>query len=156
MTRGLVDADLARCSHPREMIDLVCIADVGTWSAFKIAGLAREFMPEVDWEGFRASHGLPQEGGVETTIIAPHNLNTQPIPKPIGAMFATLIGALAREDSELRLIADYFRKVGLEGASAGNPRAWSWDVYSPEVRSKVARGGLRTGDPWDEWDLAIP
>jgi hypothetical protein len=156
ITSALIDADRRYCSHPREMLDLVCVADLATWSVLKTTGLGPALLGK-HWPATQKLYGYPAKGGVGTTFVGPrvYSGRREQEPTPLGTMFTTVLHALAWEDRELRPIAEYFLRAGMSGMGEGNVRVWAWDVYTPDVRKKAEAGKLSTGLRWDEWGLGI-
>ncbi len=148
-------ADLEHVQHPRESLDLVCVADLATIVLAKIPGM-----------------GLPGRGTPAPLALAtgyyqlikdifresewekgPARWSERPV-RPVGRFLSCLWQMMAWENAALRPLADYFRLMGA-GASSGELRYWDLGVYSIETRARVTRylseGGWAMVGEWDEW-----
>ena len=137
---SLLASDLAHVSHPRQSLDVVCVADLGTWTSAKITFLG------------------PQQVGSAISNHLNHILSYNDQNEhftPIGAFIAHLIRRLAWENFGLRDIADYYRLAKLDGAGEGSGRHWPSSIYSDEIRSRVEAGRLSNGEIWDEWSVGF-
>jgi hypothetical protein len=148
LQRGLLDI----VEHPRERLDVVCVADLGTWHSSVFIALASMF--GAHWELHRDRHGLGDVGGVEAVFFdqTPLSELSEPLPAPVGVVLATLYARLAQGDSTLRPIADYVRMANLYGSGEGAGRAWSLDIFSEAVSRRLLSGDSFGGEwPWGEW-----
>ncbi len=150
VTRQLKEKDLAHSRHPREMVDVVCVADLGTWVPGKHA----------HWPA-----GCPGDyGGRSTTCFFPCIQRRSELQQlsPMGVLLLTLLKKLAWEDHRLRRLAEHFSLAlhGYLGSGEAMPRFWDLNqVFSDAVREKlesgvwVAQSRQRTGryGIWDEW-----
>lgn len=156
VTTALVDADAAHVTHPRDMLDVVCVADLGAWTPMKMAGfIPQQF--EGHWETVRAGHGFPPEGGVSTSYMQPavRDADGQAVDNPFGVMLGRIMRLLGYEDVSVRAFADYWRIAGLGGSGGGGGRPWQWSVYTPPTATRVRNGALTTGFSFDEWGMVI-
>ena len=156
--RALLRADEELVTHPSEMPDLLCVANLGTW----VKGCGTWIGPGMNvWSEQMADiYGL--EGAVTTAYVGITKNSSdswaadQPRGfTPIGAMISKLLSRLAADDERLRRLAMYFIKTGLQGRGKGQQRIWPGEVYSPEVRAGIAAGRLVNGRPWDEWSIGF-
>ena len=149
MARELQSWRQAGIEHPREMLDIICIADFGAYTVNKIA-----FEPDI--ENTTGSSG-PVGVGYTSWISSPHwaigsDTATQaPQFEPVGTSLCALLYKLAWEDKSLRRLAEYFSLTGIAGAGIGTYRGWPMTVYSDEVRTILLTKGLSGSEEWDEW-----
>lgn len=142
-------------SHPADLIDLVCIADLGNWGGMMIPRY------EVKWqEPSFASHLRSRFGGSwgpVTTMIGStvYESRQHETFRPFGAMLACLTQRLAWEDPTLRDLADYYRLAKLAGQGAGQFRYWPQSTYSTEVMYKIEFGMVTNDGGWSEWNAAL-
>lgn len=145
-----LETGMDSAKHPRELVDFVCLADVGSWTYSAIT------RTEAGWgQGLRERLG--NDWGVGT-FYASANFGTGTQPKsfqPIGALLAYLIERLAWNDASLRDLADYFRETNLRGSSAGKINNWRPDVYSDAVRKTIPRNVSGLNRPWNDWNLIL-
>lgn len=143
-------------AHPRDLLDLVCVADLGSWHLGKMPYLGRVMFGD-KWTDYRANYGLPEEGGTMSFYSRWHADSGQPEPNPVAVFVALLLQHLAWEDSSLRPLADYFRLAGLWGSSQGSMRPWPVDdVFSSDTSRSLKAGALVNGAVWNEWSMHLP
>lgn len=151
--RALERSSDATVTHPCDLIDLVCVADVGTWHTTAVAGY------RADWAGENAAHLRDLFGGswgigsafVGTELGGEHQ---DDYFQPVGAMISQLCQRLAWEDPSIRDIADYYRLAKMWGTGGGQMKFWSPTAFSSEVRKGIENGQLTTGIAWSEWSMA--
>ncbi|MFB2583451.1 DUF6602 domain-containing protein [Herbiconiux liukaitaii] len=144
-----IDALHRAAEHPRDLIDVVCVADLASWNLFRVAYIGPVVIAKEQWEHLRPIYGLPAEGGVMTTF--PRRDDSSP-SNPVAVLVALLLQALAWEDPGMRPLADYFRLAGLWGAGGGDTKNWPLsDVYSPQTIAGIAGHAVASG--WDEWAI---
>ncbi len=151
-------SDILHVSHPRQSLDLLCIADLATWMLSKLTLLG----PQV----FRPEDGSPpflKYGGPDEAVASSYIGHTPSYDHqvehftPIGVLISGLTNRLAREDSSLRDLADYYRLAALSGSGKGSTRKWPSSIYSEKVRQRIEAGNLRTGPDaiWNEWNMGF-
>jgi hypothetical protein len=161
VTDNLWESDRNHAAHPREMLDLLCVADLAAWAVRKVTG--EGLLP-----GQKPGHLTTEEPYAETTLIwsAPqvdppfsrdvldfHRIEGQ---TPIGSMLTDLLARLAWRHPSLEDLATFFIGAQLRGPGAGYVRQWPYDeIYSTEVRKRVGRKQLNV-DPWSEWGWMFP
>jgi hypothetical protein len=149
---ALREADAEKVAHPREMLDLLCIADLATWVSNIGTFLGPNQVP-LDWRALEATYG-PE--GSATTAYMQHSPQVdlqKPEFQPIGPFLNYLFRKLAREHDALRNLSDYFRLADLGGSGRGYMRCWPSSIYSDVIRQRVVAGALSNGVPWDEWSV---
>jgi hypothetical protein len=151
VARNLWAADEEAVTHPREMLDILCVADLACWSSGRLTFSGPSVVP---WsEGMAAVYG--PNGSTASSYMGPADHGSGP-GNPIGVAVAALLQRLAWEDPGLRPIADYWRLAGLWGSGGGAQRLWDPNaVFSPSVASRVIAGALTNGDPWNEWSIGF-
>jgi len=149
----LIEADNASVTHPIEMPDLVCIADLATWSSSKLVFIGPKMF--TDWSSMAKIYG---PNGSTLTSYVGHNSEIENQTEqftPIGAMITSLLNKLAMEYPSLRQIAKYFTLTDIEGAGEGYMRNWGIEIYSDQIRSKVETGQLKNDEDWNEWNMGF-
>lgn len=155
---GAVDAGLHAAAHPRDLLDAVCVANLGTWTTMKMSYMG----PRVNtWELDRIGTTFP-EGYASAIAFGPAPAGTLPevdgtFPNiPVAQLCAFLTARMAYEDASMQPIADYFRVAGLLGRGQGNQMAWSLsDVYSDEVALRLQAGDVTWNNSWSHWGHAF-
>lgn len=150
LTRLLQKSDANHVQHPRQALDLVCVADLATWTS-SIA----KFPGPKQGQGSCADSADDHynDGAVFSYYVQNAGITISPSDPftPIGAFIAHLSRKLAWEDPGLRDFADYYRMVDLQGSGYGDGRKWSSSIFSHEVRSRMGAEQSQTAFGWDEW-----
>ena len=150
----LIGEDTNLITHPRQALDLLCVADLGAWNHIKMTFIGPNSIPS-DWTNLIPIYG-PK--GSATTAYTGHTLNAQKQGsnfKPIGFLISQLTQKLAWEHMPLRALADYYRVTNLAGDGKGQMRKWSSAIYSQNVKMKVEKGHIKNGQSWDEWSVSF-
>ena len=150
----LLESDYLHVSHPRQGLDLLCVADLAAWTLFKMTFVGPQLIP--DYESSMFSRYGPDGAALSSYVghTSSHDNQVEHFT-PIGTLISNLSRQLAWEDSALRDLADYYRIANIAGLGGGNFREWSSSIYSEEVR-RLAEAGNLSSDPssfWDEWRL---
>lgn len=125
--------------HPREMPDILCVADLATWFSTKIPLWPKENRPGVISTTYMNDLGT-QNGSNKTT--------------PIGTLLTHILRKLAWENPALRDLADHFFHSGVGGLGPGEARDWDSSIYSTETINVLLTRGLND-KLWDEWSIAF-
>ena len=150
-----LEAGHCAAAHPRQLMDLVCVADLNCWVMHKTTYVGPAVVAE--WPKLRGIWGLPDDGGTMTAYTRWSDSGFGPQPNPIAVFVAALVQRLAWNDAGLRPLADYFRLANIEGASQGDMRAWpAADVFSAELARELQAGRMVSGDAWSEWAVQLP
>lgn len=146
-------ADSAFVHHPRNMLDIICVADVATWITKKTP-----WYGPMGWQFYRDFiNSSKSKGSPATSAYASSFSEIQGQThsfSPIGVLIANLLYRLAREDPNVRNIAEYFRAVLPSKSIVSKLRYWDDTVYSGQIRDKVTNGNHLVGGimhHWDEW-----
>lgn len=147
-----LDAAMSQAQHPSELIDILCVADVGNWSSLLIAKYLAEWGVNPD----ALKQCFEGDWGPTTQMVDASLSNGQAKEyRPLGGMLGNLTQRLAWNDPTIRDLADYYRLAKLGGQGRGVIRPWSQNVYSGDVIEKVNRGQIRNEGDWSGWNLAI-
>lgn len=135
IAQKLRESDASHVLHPRQTLDLLCVANLGTWFSGKITVI--DLLHSV-YFGHTPSHYDQTE-----------------FFTPIGTLISGLSRRLAWEDSSLRSLADYYQNTRISGHSEGNSRVWNLSIYSENVQRCLQGGGVGVSSNvmpgWDEW-----
>ena len=98
INQTLLRADEKHASHPRESLDMICVADLGEWD-------------------LNISIRSPADGVTETTYFRrSFDIDgKESFPTPIGNLIANLTIKLAWEDPSVRGLADYYSRANITG-----------------------------------------
>ncbi|HYW18488.1 MAG TPA: DUF6602 domain-containing protein [Nodularia sp. (in: cyanobacteria)] len=160
ITNKLIEEDCRLVDHPRKMIDLICVADLGSWASSQRTFLLlnKGFSPDIT---LKQSRRLL----IATTAYYGHTNsfeNQVAHFKPVGAFIFYLFQKLAWENEEYRSLADYYQMTNISGAGNGRIREWGSNIFSDETKEKLDRNiiGLEKSilsncKPWSEWSVHI-
>lgn len=140
----LLGYDYLHVAHPRQALDLLCVADLAAWALHKSTLLPRP------------RNCTPQDEKAATAYVryAAARDNQVENITPIGVLISSLSRRLAWEDSALRPLADYYRDTDIYGIGSGKQRIWAPNsIYSKKVYDRFRVRGPLTGEAnvWDEW-----
>ena len=150
--RHLIEQDQVFVKCPREMLDVVCVADLVTWLPVKISYFGPRQVAA--WSPDSSSTYGPEGAVIAAYVGASDETPNQSSQfTPIGRMIAALMRRLAWETPTLRPLAQYFKLSNIEGMAAGRgTRLWEASVYSERIREKVVSKPFPlSSQPWDEW-----
>lgn len=134
-------------SHPRDLLDLVCVADLGTWALHRETNF-----DDLDKDEF--DDLTPFVGTFYNTW--PQDFEDEPGPNPVAVAIVTLLEHLGWSDTSVQPLADYFHNALSVGTRFGYMRRWEFDdVYSPAVAQRVRRGKINDR-LWNEWSRHLP
>lgn len=138
-------------SHPKELIDLICIADLATWSRFRTIVIGSSLYGE-------KIEGVLAYGAAFTSLICHSKKdkteNDKPF-SPIGSFIGSMFEKIANEDMQAANMARYYSAVGIQGTGGGNIRPWDESVFKEETKKKLLEGNLTFGRPTTEWSNVI-
>ena len=155
ISQKLLVSDAIHVSHPRQSLDVLCVADLGTWTSAKTTFLGPRQVDFVKNPKIAEMYG---KNGSAVSYQVKHTLaheNQDEHFTPIGAFVSHLIRRIAWENSGLRDLADYYRLAKLDGTGEGGGRHWESSIYGEEIRSRVEAGILSNGKAWDEWSVGF-
>ncbi|MEU8531716.1 DUF6602 domain-containing protein [Streptomyces parvulus] len=134
-----MEMDSAYARHPRESLDLLCIADLGVWFASRMP-----FLPQAMVRHLNGNTGAEQDAGSAMTSM----MERQSESPTVAVLIATLYERLSLTDPTLRPLADGFKAYGDSGGGGGQPRFWNLeDVFSEDVRRALSHGIVQFKDP---------
>jgi hypothetical protein len=143
--------------HPSELIDVICVADLGAWTL--VHWVECPWLWDDDFREFRRKAGALPDGGVTTGffryVAADFQDRDEPTeaPNPIAVLVAELLKRLAWDDPDLLPIADYFSIARITASGTMTPRLFGLDVLSQDVQERLRNQGPSTGPEafWDPW-----
>jgi hypothetical protein len=118
VTAAAIKHEAKLVQHPRESLDLICVADLGTWA------LARS--PFIELAGSPRS---------STARIAAH---PELSPTPVASFVTHLLMSLAYNDPTLRPMTSGLQALNMLAIGGGETRLWDLnEVFSEEVRNQL-------------------
>ena len=148
----LWEADENNVIHPIQMPDLLCVANLGYWTATKSTFLGPHTTNY--WsEQISSQYGV---NGSATSGYMRYSQETNIRNKgfsPIGAMITDLLTKLTWRIPSLKSIAQYFHQSSLMSSGEGFVRTWESSIYSEEIRRRIEYG--EHGKNEGEWLIMI-
>lgn len=118
VTAAATKYEAALVEHPRESLDLICVADLGTWALSRV--------PYLEMAGPPAAN---------TARIAAH---AELSPAPVAGCITHLLRSLSYTDPTLRPMVAGLQALNMLAIGGGIPRSWDLDtVFSKEVRDQL-------------------
>jgi hypothetical protein len=119
VTEAAAARDTELVLHPRECLDLICVADLGTWTTMRSPWI------EMGEDGARC----------HVSRIAAH---PELSPTPVASFVTHLLKRLSYADPSLRPVTDGLFALEMLGIGGAIPRQWKLDaVFSEEVREQL-------------------
>ncbi|MDH4394720.1 MAG: hypothetical protein QE278_03485 [Limnobacter sp.] len=150
----LIESDAESVSHPRQQLDILCVADLAAWTSSTLTFIGPRQIP--DWSSMASIYG---DSGSATSVYIGHSYSQEQQVAhftPIGVLISYLSQKMAWDEPSFRDLADYYRITNIGGSGAGQVRKWPASIYSEEIRKRVEAGRLSNGEPWDEWSIRFP
>lgn len=143
--------------HPAELMDLICIADLGNYSLYKHINIGPNFLDldesDENQSGTASDESLEKLNHIVTAYECTWANNDPKFPAHggtiLGAFLSKFISKLAYEDPSIRSIAEYYTAT-LEEGGIGLTTVWYPDILSAEVLSSLRKTGP-INDRWGEW-----
>jgi hypothetical protein len=147
----LIESDDEFVNHPLKQLDILCVADLATWTSSTTTFIGPRQIPE--WSSMAAIYGV--SGSATSAYVGHSYTHEQQVAQftPIGVLISYLSQKMAWEDPSFRDLADYYRITNIAGGGSGHMRMWPASIYSNEIRSRVEAGMLSNGKSWDEWSI---
>jgi len=157
--------------HPREMLDLVCVADTASWLAVRLINGKTKGDGDLTYHWEAPDHDPAWEQAKKEPIFqtgttlagykchSPTHLSDPGYSglTPIGVMITYLLERLAWEDPSIRSLVNHFYRSGLMVPGQGLVRYWNpAEVYTEQVKKRVLSGlerglDVKLGGGWNEW-----
>lgn len=152
------------CHHPRELLDLICIADCATWSSQRLIVYGDRMLNQMRaryatnkdiWSQALAEHGL-----IETVYIRSSEDTQLPSParppfEPVGAAIVHVLRRLAWRDPMLRPLVQHLTKAQIGDSGSGYGTIWRLSSLRQDFLSLLPKRSLTTGRLWDEWSMIL-
>lgn len=146
--KAIDEAHQRIAQRPCDLPDVLCVADLSTWSMLKISSAG--MIVRQPW----------------TKLVTP-DINTSPVTDymksvtndygrettPIGSMFAKLLSRISLEDSAARPISRSFALAGVLGSGENFSRRIWPSPYSDEVSKRLPTSLVGAGD--NRWGLVF-
>lgn len=129
--------------HPRELLDLICVADRQAWFATKHVFRG----PRSNDPASHVIHTSQMEASRSDAAASRH--------LPVGAFLTKALNRLTLEDHRLAAIAGAMNAGGLVPAASGRVRQWEVDCLSPAVRAQLS-SHPRSKYTFEDWSLHWP
>lgn len=133
--------DLEMARHPRESLDLVCVADLASVATMRMTYMPPHYfglLPPETLEFTRSTFGVDPAVGAASTAMTMSDLENE--PAPVAIFVASLVVRLAATDPTLRPFADGLRMTNTLGSGSGSQRWFPLtDVYENDVISQLPR-----------------
>lgn len=165
VNKRLLESDRSHISHPRECLDVLCVANLATWAVQKITFLSPQQLIANNAGRLDTATEcllnsvLSPDGSALSNYIGYTSSSGNSVESftPIGVLIYYLSRMLAWENPHLRdLASDYGITTSNSLEYGESSRRWPSSIYSKEVRSGFADGKVLTDRNWNEWDFAFP
>lgn len=147
------DCDSRFITHPIQIPDIICVADLATWSVAKVT-----FLGPAQGSNYTQLIPLCGPSGSATTTYMRYSIDqkvTDSDETPIGALITKLIYKLAWWHPNLRGLANYYKQTNIYGNGKGSIRTWESEIYSHDVRKRIEKEIFPFGIIGEEWSSAF-
>lgn len=145
ITKAIQEYDLLFISQPREMPDIICVADLAVW---KRMALIVPKQPGVEIPRFNNDH-------IEAGYTVFDGASNEDFYTPVGAMVFNMLNHLAWRNVGMRDIVSYMRKLNISGSGKGQTRTWGFDVFSEKTIKAMKYHEIINGGFWNEWNMIL-
>jgi len=146
-----VKLDRSIVRHPREMPDVLCIADLEIILATKSNIVFDRAWFEVDAQG--RTRPPPMTEPVWTGYYPVKDPGRPHVP--IGLLLQSLYYWLGWKDRHVREMHNFFEDTGMRVDTGADVRMWPYSIYSDAVQGEFKRQArLTNGVRWSEWGVA--
>lgn len=141
-------------SHPRNMLDFLCVADLGFWKSLKSIQSASEYtMSKVNNTDFKPT------GTTQTAYMCHADKVTVPNQtfSPQGNLLSFLFQRLSWQFDGLKPLSQLFSKSGTTsgGKTQRLGQIWTIDIFSEELKNRSCFGPFSESPLNDEWSWAF-
>lgn len=139
--------------HPRHLIDLICVADLATWSRMTIT----KFSAATELDSIRNKMVIGSDWKVASGLMHASSGSQDHSEhfRPVGAAIQHFVRRLGYRDASVRYLADHYRGSGISGAGAGRLKYWDKYVYSERTLQQIDARYIDGRNPWNEWGLVF-
>jgi hypothetical protein len=151
--------------NPRELLDMVCVADLATWDSLKMIVAGPEMLQQMSarygndpelWRRINAEHGVIESLFVCSTAENQWDEEHSKSFTPIGSFITALLNKLAWVDIGIQSLAQYFTVSELGGTGIGQGDIWSYLLLSEQLQTRIAHGTkLVVGAKWNKWSMVM-
>lgn len=150
--------------HPKDLIDFICVSDLGTWQTLKLIFAGKQLISQTRiryeqedlWNQIQKEGGVVEAGHCCSAVGNQFSEEAKTIFTPVGSFLAALLKSLSWEDESMRGLAEYFIAAQLGGDGQGSAVLWPLSILSEELKVQLRQGGrLSTGENWNEWSMAF-
>jgi hypothetical protein len=152
-------AERQHVEHPNEVLDLICVSDLATWSTNRLlitGGKISQLEQRYEHLGKEFEKHV-EAGGLIETVHVVYSGDSQESPEevelftPIGSCITHLYKQLAYLNPNLRPIAEHFIRSKLTGIGAGDALIWPLSTLSEYFRKRLSGGEVKyTSGTWSE------
>lgn len=143
------DLQLEGVDHPREMLDVMCIADAAVFRIYKQVLVGPNISQEELTEGLLSDTEI-QEGISVGYNCTSHSEEADPFDTILGTLISDLFIRLAYRDSSIRPMAEYYTLGSMDTGGISQPYLCNSKFLSSEVLKKLRKTGT-VEDQWSEW-----
>jgi hypothetical protein len=125
ISAALTEADQTELNDPRDCLDFICVADLGTWSLMRMVVVPTR----------------PDSAAAVDTVYMAQMTFEQPVPElvtePLGRFLTALFRRFGPINPAIAAIATYFQDVGLFGMGGGAVRHWELTEAIEDLKSFI-------------------
>ncbi|QYX78973.1 DUF6602 domain-containing protein [Streptomyces akebiae] len=153
---GALKRLMDRAAHPRDLLDVLCIADLACYERDTRVIPGKEYFSPGDWARLKANHQISDEGEVSTSYFRParfHSLGNA-TESALFSFIVKILYGISWKIPSCQAMAEYWRLSQNEEVRelrCGPSRSWPLSVLSEHVLAKIEAGSLEQGHCWCGW-----
>lgn len=147
----IFEYETAFAEHPREMLDIICVADTATWILNKAVHIPSFMEPSAEemLNDFGVKEGVSTIYLMQSEEEKLGELGLDTSGDIFSALMYSITRFLAFEDLGIRGFSEYLTLSGSWGG-IGQPTIWDLSVLSSAVVKRLKKKGYQN-DPWSKW-----
>jgi len=153
---GLLGRELEADGHPREVLDVVCVAQMACWTSMHLLLPRPAAIDDQLWRRMRELHQLGETGSIRTNYMRwlPWPGNEIP-PTPLYVLIGHLLKRAAWDFPVYQPLENYWTLSQVHGAGGGAvaSRSWPFTTLSEPVQRGVLEGRVTSGVRWSRWGV---
>jgi hypothetical protein len=130
ISKALKAADEAELNDPRDCLDFICVADLGTWTLMRMQVAPQD-------PSSLAAVSTSYMAQVTAQVQGRPDLDPRINPDPLGRFLTSLLRRFGPIDPVIGSIAAYFYDVGLFGTGSGAMRQWELTETSEDLQEFI-------------------
>ncbi len=157
ISQHLYNANSTHITHPKQMPDLICVADLAFWDAFKsVDSIGTPYTTSPGYFAIRRHEYHAFTWYFCFAYFFENKIANESIT-PIGTMISTLFRKMSWQYPSMQTLSEYFLLSINKGVGngMGTVRKWDTSIFTEYLKEKLESGQYKSNGRWDEWSNSI-